>query len=745
MAKKMISPGIFTFENDLSYVARGISEIGSAFIGRTKQGPAFEPTIISDYNDFYSTFGGKDVNMPVGYAVYNYMKNSGTSTIVRTLGQSTLDYGSAGEIYADSTLMAVLKASKLGKTGAEDITFAITEAGTVNSFFLEVGASGSAAVTYSASLNPTDDNFLGNLFSENPKTENTAVYLDTYYSSSIATNLATAVSATDSELVSGSSVEITTDGYRNAYSPKIVSQEFSSTTHDLFQFTSLKSGDASNQEIKLAIFNIVPATSVANSEYGTFGLSVRKYSDKDNKQIVLETFSNLTLDPNSSNYIARRIGDQYKTVASGGKITIHGDYENISKYVRITMLSTTYPKAAIPWGFTTYYKYNSSTASIPVKTTQLNTSGEYSTSVYFGVDFTNNDVDNYHMAMPSSKVSATDFTLTNCTSNGVAVTTASSSTAKQFIFGLQDGTDAYDPREDYADQYTFTTYLSSGSVDWRYAIDTLSNPDEYDFNMMVMPDVHFGNASNVINYAIDLAESRTDFFVLADLGAKADSIATQVARADTIDTSYAASYYPYVKFYDSENNRNLWLAPSVALSGVISFSDSISFEWYVPAGFTRGGMNDALQTYDRLNRDDRDTLYAGKINPIASFANEGIVVWGQKTLQTDASATNRLNVRRLLIKIEKTIASVAKYFVFDQSNESTWTRFKQKVQPILNEVLANNGIEKFNVVCDSSNNTADKLNANIMVADIYVQPTRAAEFIQLNFNIEPTGVTTVSS
>jgi len=187
------------------------------------------------------------------------------------------------------------------------------------------------------------------------------------------------------------------------------------------------------------------------------------------------------------------------------------------------------------------------------------------------------------------------------------------------------------------------------------------------------------------------------------------------------------------------------LPPSVALSGVIAFSDSVSFEWYVPAGFTRGGLSTALQTYKRLTKDDRDELYEGKINPIASFANEGIVVWGQKTLQTADSATNRLNVRRLLIKIEKTVASVAKRFVFEQSNDSTWTRFKQQIQPILNNVLANNGIQSFKVVCDSTNNTADKIDSNTMVADIFIQPTRAAEFIQLNFNIEPTGVTTVSS
>lgn len=747
MAKRIISPGTFIYENDLSYVPAGISEIGACFIGRTLKGPAFEPTDVTDYNEFYNLFGGKDPDMRVPYAVYNYLQNAGTAKIVRTLGQSSFDYGSAVEIYDDTDLLAVLRASAGGKSDATNIDFTITgNSNTVDEFQVYVSSS-LGDNTYTASLNPTSTYFVGNLFSENPKTDTNPIYLDSYYSSSIASILTNELDEASGSVVSGSTVEITTDGYRNAVSPKIVSQGFSGTTYDLFQFTSLKSGDASNQEIKIGIFNITSADDVPNSDYGKFSIAIRKYSDSDTKPVVLETFTNLTLNPNSSNYIAKRIGDQYNTISTTtGKLTVSGEFENISKYVRVEMLSTTYPKAALPWGFSTYYKYNSGTANIPTKTAQTHpTTGAYNTKIYLGADFYNNDIDNYHCALPTSKTASTAFSLTDCTADGETITLSSDSSAKQFIFGLQNGTDAYDIREDYADQYSFTTYLDSGSQDWRLAVLSISNPDEHDLNMLVMPDIHYGNASNVFDYAIDLAEDRTDFFVLMDLGAKTDSIATQTTRAQTLDTSYAAAYYPYVKFYDSDNNRNVWLPPSIALSGVISFSDSISFEWYVPAGFTRGGLNEALQAYDKLTKDNRDDLYENKINPIASFANDGIVVWGQKTMQTDASATDRLNVRRMLIKIEKTIASVARYFVFEQSNESTWTRFKQRIQPILNNVLANNGLQSFRVICDSTNNTPDKIDNNIMVVDIYVQPTRAAEFIQLNFNIERTGVTTVTS
>jgi phage tail sheath protein FI len=179
----------------------------------------------------------------------------------------------------------------------------------------------------------------------------------------------------------------------------------------------------------------------------------------------------------------------------------------------------------------------------------------------------------------------------------------------------------------------------------------------------------------------------------------------------------------------------------VVLPEVYQYSDNVGAEWFAPAGLNRGGIPGAVGVKTRLTQAQRDELYESKVNPIAQFPGQGICVWGQKTLQRRASALDRVNVRRLLITVKKYIASSARYLVFEQNTEATRTRFLNIVNPYLAGIQQRSGLTAFRVVMDETNNTPDIIDRNILVGAIYLQPTRTAEFIKLDFNILPTGAT----
>jgi hypothetical protein len=173
--------------------------------------------------------------------------------------------------------------------------------------------------------------------------------------------------------------------------------------------------------------------------------------------------------------------------------------------------------------------------------------------------------------------------------------------------------------------------------------------------------------------------------------------------------------------------------------GVLSFNDKVSAPWYAPAGLTRGGLTSVSDTYINLSQANRDTLYSARINPIANFPNEGIVVWGQKTLQARPSALDRVSVRRLLIDVKKFIASSTKYLVFEQNTDQTRNRFLSIANPYMEQVRAKQGLYAFRVIMDQTNNTPDVIDQNILYGQLFLQPTRTAEFIILDFNIQATG------
>ena len=243
---------------------------------------------------------------------------------------------------------------------------------------------------------------------------------------------------------------------------------------------------------------------------------------------------------------------------------------------------------------------------------------------------------------------------------------------------------------------------------------------------------------------VDMCEQRGDVFYIMDLYVDSGNPTTSqieevVSEAALYDTNYAASYYPWVRILDTYNNQVVTVPPSVVLPAVYASNDKVAAEWFAPAGLNRGGITTATGVTDRTTHQERDTLYEGKVNPIATFPGAGVVVWGQKTLQNADSALNRINVRRLLINIKKFFASTSKYLVFEQNVAATRNKFLSIVNPYMESIQQRSGLYAFYVKMDDQNNTPDIIDQNILYGEIWLKPTKTAEFIVLDFNILPTG------
>mgnify|MGYP001215660781 CR=1 FL=1 len=241
--------------------------------------------------------------------------------------------------------------------------------------------------------------------------------------------------------------------------------------------------------------------------------------------------------------------------------------------------------------------------------------------------------------------------------------------------------------------------------------------------------------------AIDMVEDRADCFVVVDPVVYGSALTTATAHAESKDSNYAAMYWPWIQIPEPDLGRNVFVPPSVAMAGVYSFNDKVAHPWFAPAGLNRGGIDTAIQAERKLTHNNRDDLYDSNVNPIATFPGQGICAWGQKTLQKKESALDRVNVRRLLIKLKKFIASTSKFLVFEQNNVATRNKFLNIVNPFLEQVQSNSGFTAFKVIMDDTNNTPDQIDRNILFGQIFIQPTRTAEFIMLDFTVQPTGAT----
>ena len=277
--------------------------------------------------------------------------------------------------------------------------------------------------------------------------------------------------------------------------------------------------------------------------------------------------------------------------------------------------------------------------------------------------------------------------------------------------------------------------------DYDDMISLLSNQDDYVFNVLLAPGLFNSGMASQCTNMINNTQVRGDSLLVLDLVPYNSSVATVNTQASSRNTSYAASYWPWCQIIDPDTGKQVWVPASTVIGGVYAYNDSVSEPWFAPAGINRGGLGQVIRAEQKLNSTDRDTLYTNKVNPIATFPGTGVVVYGQKTLQTRASALDRVNVRRLLIQLKSYISQVAQNLVFEQNTIATRNNFLAQVNPYLESVQQRQGLYAFKVIMDDTNNTPDVIDRNQLIGQIFIQPTKTAEFIYLDFNILPTGAT----
>ena len=436
-----------------------------------------------------------------------------------------------------------------------------------------------------------------------------------------------------------------------------------------------------------------------NKDKGTFTLTIRRGDDSHKRKQILESYNNISLDPNSNNYVAKAIGDQRQTMRldenSKPFSQLSGSYPNKSKYVRVSDIVPTIDYLDENGNV----RDNALTSSLP-----QSGSGSYEGSFSGGSDgYSGFDALGNQQGTPTTAYFYENITAAN--SQGYKL--------------------------DASGETGYSSYIE--------ALDLLSNQDEFDINLILTPGIIASQHTAIASKIIDVCEERGDCFAILDPVLYGKNVADATTQAETRDSNYAAMYWPWVKVPDSQVGTQRWVPPSVCLGGIYAFNDKVAHPWFAPAGLNRGGIDVAIQAERKLTQADRDTLYDSNVNPIATFPGQGVTVFGQKTLQKKASALDRINVRRLLIKVKKFIASSSRFLVFEQNTAATRRRFLGIANPYLEQVQANSGLSAFRVVMDETNNTPDTIDRNQLVGQLFLQPTRTAEFIVLDFTIQPTG------
>ncbi len=413
-----------------------------------------------------------------------------------------------------------------------------------------------------------------------------------------------------------------------------------------------------------------------NSSAGTFTVSVRRGDDTTKSPIVLEQFTNCSLDPLSPNYIAQKIGDQSYS-NDGTTVTVSGEYPNKSEFIRVKDIKATYQ----------YLAPNGAVATNTIT----------------------NDV--YSQNLPTAQSGTFEGGVGN---NVNAGQTFGSDATGANIQGLAVG-------------------------DYTNAINILKNKEEFKFKTLVVPGLNQTDHASTIDTLIANTTERGDSLFIADLVPYNTNISSVKTQAESLDTNYAASYWPWAQVRSSELGRNVFCPASVVIPGVFAKNDSIAAPWFAPAGLTRGGITNVTKVEKKLSKTQRDDLYTSKVNPLATFPGQGIVVFGQKTLQQAASALDRVNVRRLLLDVKDTIGGFSRKLVFEQNTQQTRDRFIRQATPYLESLVQRQGLYAFQIKADGQLNTPDVIDENKLVGQVFLQPTKTAEFVVLDFTITPTG------
>ena len=665
MAEVLLSPGVLARENDQSFISGQPVQAGAAIVGPTVKGPVGIPTVVGSYSEYQRTFGAIVESGSAEYtyftsiSAYNYFQQGGDSLLVTRVVSGS---------YTSATSTAIQNQVESGVL--ENLT-----AVTTSSF----NATGSAPGTKT-----------------NISASNVNVTASIVLAESSSFTSATLVAATGAFAV-GDTITFTSQSLgadqAGGTDLTLTLVDANITNQNAFVLETLSEGAIANSGTATGSNgtlvdgtkdNIRWEIASPNTASGTFNLLIRRGDDTSTSKTVLETWTNLSLDPNSSNYIEKVIGNSKQTVtqdAGTGEYYVAnaGTYNTLSNFVRVKSVTAK---------TLNYFDNNGDakseyTASIPIV-------GEGSFVGAVGTPFV-----------------------------GVGA---------NFYENINDTVVGANTQGLVADNYSISLQL-------------LANRDAYRYNLITVPGLYNSGYSGPISTMINNSSFRGDNIAVIDLVPYGSGINTVTSQAGGRDTSYAAAYWPWLQTIDPDLGSLVWVPASAMIPGVYAFNDRAGEAWFAPAGLNRGGLGTVVRAERKLTNGNRDTLYGSNVNPIATFPNTGVVVFGQKTMQKKASALDRVNVRRLLIALKNFISQIADNLVFEQNTIATRNNFLAQVNPYLESVQQRQGLYAFKVVMDESNNTPDVIDRNQLVGQIYIQPTKTAEFIYLDFNILPTGAT----
>jgi phage tail sheath protein FI len=763
MAETLISPGVLARENDQSQITSQPIQAGAAIVGPTVLGKTSIPKLVTSYSEYLANFGSTFTSGSDQYtyftsiSAFNYFQNGGTSLLVTRVNSGSFSAASSSKVEA----LGVEGSNPGSLEPARNISGSFTQVGqggtadTYNDIATTVSPTGGSGLT----LNVTATTGSGKLIDSDTLTVTTtpaglaaATYTDIPLpggtgginaSASVVVASATSITSvtvttTGSGYIAGETITLPSQSLGassgggtdpvltlaasnlqvevidavvsnpgTGYSVDDIvtipgaslTGSFSDTTITLtgadidnanvFTLETLGEGTILNSSSSLDTNGALASGSKDNIRWeiqspntgsGTFSLIIRRGDDNTKSKSILEIFPNVSLDPKQSNYIARIVGDMTDTLRGSGTdlyVQSTGSFRNASKYVRVK--------------------------EVLLKTPDY---------------FDNNGIakDQYTGSIP----------LAQSGSFGDAIGTITA--ANQNYYNAINNTDSQGFDSDSISDYTD-------------AFNLLANKDDYRFNIITAPGLVYTNATHKtpLNTLLSNIQNRGDAIVVMDLENYGSTVSATTGTAASVDNSYVSAYWPWLQLVDPDSGQLVWTPASTLIPGVYAFNDKTSEAWFAPAGINRGGLSNVVQAERKLTQTNRDDLYTGKVNPIATFPGRGVVVFGQKTLQSSASALDRVNVRRLLIELKSYISQIADNLVFEQNTAATRNNFLAQVNPYLESVQQRQGLYAFKVVMDASNNGPDVIDRNQLIGAIYIQPTKTAEFIYLDFNILPTG------
>ena len=775
MAETLISPGVLARENDQSLVTAQPLVRGAAIIGPTVKGPVEKPTYVSSFSSFQAIFGGAlesgstDYTYLTSVAANNYFSSGGSSLLVTrvTSGsfspalstniENNVETGDGGLVggltpwtggtnlastigtYTDVALNGAGSGAKAtvttvvsgllvvsitavptgvgivdGSYGNSETSTAITilagmTSGVASGGTIVISTNGAGGIDVGADLTAGGTGYeIGTTITLSQSDLVTAGLVAgtggsiviTLAGTNIGSKIGTvSVTTEGSGYVAGGAVTIAagalTAGSLEATHTLLDSEIENANTFILetlsegliMNNTTPVGADSAGTELSGGALALGSADNIrweiasVNTASGVFSLLVRRGNDNNNQRVVLESFNNISLDPFSPNYISRAIGD----VTSNVVVAADGSGTYLQESGSYPNISNYIRVKEVKFNTPHYFQNNgvakpAFTSSLPVVG-----SGSFDTAV-------------------GSNLNADSFNR---------------------FYEKIDGTN------------------TQGLIgtDYTNAINLLANQDDYQYNVISAPGLYYSNYANQCNLIKNNTISRGDAIFIMDLVPYNTAINTVLQNASGIDSSYAASYWPWLQTVDPNTGLLVYVPASTMIPGVYAFTDASSDPWFAPAGITRGGLGSVVRAERKLTSANRDTLYEGNVNPIATFPQQGVVVFGQKTLQKAATALDRVNVRRLLITLKDYISQIADNLVFEANTIATRNNFLTQVNPYLESVQQRQGLYAFKVVMDETNNTPDVIDRNELIGQIFLQPTKTAEFIILDFNVLPTGAT----